>query len=340
MTETQQESSTKLYCNVIAQENGIQPAGYAQHLQTYVLLETPLPWQRNPLSLEPEESQLPSQIADLARLAQEQYKKTGMLTRRSLYIAPDEVYSKDGFRRVMIYQLEGDMASSYKKVEYWVPTEQMGALVWAYFEDQAKLPNYEPYRVPEADTFRDVLVCTHGSRDVACAKFGYPIYKHLRENHADDTQRIWRVTHFGGHLFAPTLVDLPRGDYWAYVDEDVASQIMRRDGDITTLRGHYRGWAGMPPGFSQVLDYTLLMREGWQWQQYMKKATILAQDDDDENPQWADVRIDYRSPDGNVAGTYLARVIVENTVQTIGNSNHDKTHLKAQYAIDGTIESV
>lgn len=58
---------------------------------------------------------------------------------------------------------------------------------------------------------RDILVCTHGSRDVCWGKFGYAIYKLLRARHAaPNGLRVWRTSHIGGHRFASTLLDFPR----------------------------------------------------------------------------------------------------------------------------------
>lgn len=89
----------------------------------------------------------------------------------------------------------------------------MGTLAWALYEAREQLPTFERYRVPDADKVRDILVGTHGTIDVACAKFGYPLYRHLRDTYADEGLRVWRVSHFGGHVFAPTLMDMPTGHY-------------------------------------------------------------------------------------------------------------------------------
>jgi hypothetical protein len=53
-----------------------------------------------------------------------------------------------------------------------------------------------------------VLVCTHGVRDVCCAREGAPVFKGLE---AQGVQNLWQTTHLGGHRFAATLVVLPAG---------------------------------------------------------------------------------------------------------------------------------
>ena len=52
------------------------------------------------------------------------------------------------------------------------------------------------------------LVCTNGQRDLCCARFGLPVYRALREAVGD---RVWQVTHLGGHRFAPNVLVLPTG---------------------------------------------------------------------------------------------------------------------------------
>ena len=52
------------------------------------------------------------------------------------------------------------------------------------------------------------FVCTNGQRDLCCARFGLPLYNRLREPLGE---RVWQVTHLGGHRFAPNVLVLPQG---------------------------------------------------------------------------------------------------------------------------------
>ena len=52
------------------------------------------------------------------------------------------------------------------------------------------------------------LVCTNGQRDVCCARFGLPVYNELKTLVGE---RVWQVTHLGGHRFAPNLLTLGDG---------------------------------------------------------------------------------------------------------------------------------
>ena len=86
------------------------------------------------------------------------------------------------------------------------------------------------------------MVCTHGAVDAACAKFGFPIYRQLRRlaDESNGQVRVWRVSHFGAHIFAPTLIDMPEFRYWGYVEREEAPMIVNRNGSVLRLRNHYR----------------------------------------------------------------------------------------------------
>lgn len=317
----------KSYCNVMALQKGLNPNGHADNFQDAVLLEIPLPWKRN---LYQEANPLPQQAIDLLALWLAEYRQTGQYPHRPLLIAPDAAYSREGYRRVMFYARTGQAFSAFDKCEYSVPVDEMGALLWAYFQAPQDLARFEAWRVPAADSIRDVLVCTHGTIDAACAKFGYPLYKHLREQHANDDLRVWRVSHFGGHVFAPTLMDMPTGHYWAYVEEAQAGQIVRQAGDVRALRGHYRGWAGLARGFLQAAECELWQRYGWEWFCFEKHGEIVLQDDATP-PTWAEVRISYTH--GDLRGVYEARVEVAQHIDTPNNTNDDHTLAFAQYRV-------
>ena len=48
------------------------------------------------------------------------------------------------------------------------------------------------------------LVCTHGKRNVCCARLGVPLAQALATRHPG---QVWETTHVGGHRFAANLVD-------------------------------------------------------------------------------------------------------------------------------------
>lgn len=54
------------------------------------------------------------------------------------------------------------------------------------------------------------LVCTHGKRDVCCARFGRPLAVLLDRALPG---RVWEATHVGGDRFAANVVTVPDGHY-------------------------------------------------------------------------------------------------------------------------------
>ena len=104
------------------------------------------------------------------------------------------------------------------------------------------------------------LVCTHGTRDRCCAKWGMPIWDRVREL---APHRVWQASHLGGHRFAATFVVLPVGLMWGRFEPDaipeLAAALERGElGALDQLRG--RTSYGQP---AQVAEVELRRRHGW-----------------------------------------------------------------------------
>jgi hypothetical protein len=318
----------KEYCNALAREKGLDPVGYAGMFDGAIVLEIPLPWPRK-VFLDPDKvtPEVVETVQTFYALPPEQRPRLVPMA-----IAPDHEYSIPGFRRFIRFNRQPG-AAQFERIEYLVPEQHYGKLAQAALIAPERLSEFAPYRVDAPET-RDLMVCTHGAVDAACAKFGFTLYRYLRQNHAGEHLRVWRCTHFGGHVFAPTLIDLPIGQYWAYVETPQADQIASRAGDHHNLRGHYRGWAGLHHRFLQAAEREAFMRVGWRWLDYSKTATITAQDESDpEKPAWGEVEITFASPDARHAGRYRMRVAVERTITTITTTGMENTHDYAQYRV-------
>ncbi|WP_353354253.1 sucrase ferredoxin [Intrasporangium sp. DVR] len=64
-----------------------------------------------------------------------------------------------------------------------------------------------------------LLICTNGRRDVCCAVRGRPLAAAAAAASSEAAERVWEVSHTGGHRFAPTAVLLPWGQGFARLDE-------------------------------------------------------------------------------------------------------------------------
>ncbi|UWF76947.1 MULTISPECIES: sucrase ferredoxin [Microbacterium] len=98
-----------------------------------------------------------------------------------------------------------------------------------------------------------VLVCTHGRRDVCCARLGRPVAVALD---ARLPGRVWETTHVGGDRFAANTVTLPGGGYHGGLTaEDVDRLVPALDGGRVLLE-RWRGACGIP-GEQQAADYAV-----------------------------------------------------------------------------------
>lgn len=95
----------------------------------------------------------------------------------------------------------------------------------------------EPVQAPVA------LVCTHGKRDVCCARAGRPIAAEL----AKEFPHVWECSHTGGHRFAPVLIALPTGMTYGRTDPEHAREVMAAAEKGLVVADRLRGRAEYPP---------------------------------------------------------------------------------------------
>lgn len=90
---------------------------------------------------------------------------------------------------------------------------------------------------------RVVLTCTNGKRDLCCAVRGRPVAEALAALPGWDS---WESTHLGGHRFAATIMLLPTGDMFGWLDQRSAVTALKRFDAGQLLLSHYRGRSGQP----------------------------------------------------------------------------------------------
>jgi hypothetical protein len=308
-------------CNLFARQQGLDPIGYTGTLDALLAFELPLPWPRGVFE---SRRKLPHLVHDAIAW----FTRETPYRLRPLILGPDPEYSVPGKRRVMWFARPGAPFSEYERSEYLVDEDSLGDLVAALVRGRGRANEFEGDRV--TSTARDLLVCTHGAQDTACGRFGVPFYRQLRDQAQRTSTRIWRVSHFGGHVFAPTVLELPSARFWAYLEEESCSPLLTRSGSAAQLRGNYRGWAGLEGPFLQALERELLVREGWSWLDRPKSAQVLRQDPADE-PQWAEVRIDAWR--GGAATGYLGRVEISHCLPIRPRSDSSELRPYAQYSV-------
>jgi hypothetical protein len=330
------------FCSVVSKINGEDPIGSAGTHDHWLIIELPQPWSAELL----EEPTIKPLIKLVQSLILHQVKL------RPILIAPDSEYSQPGYTRVLYYRRPSLSFANFEKQEFLVLESDTIRLAITLLQHIGNQPNeLEVFQADRVDSqsIRELLICTHGNVDVACSRFGYPLYKVLRHKYADHVKdmRVWRCSHFGGHQFAPTLIDLPTGQYWGRLEPHLLDELIHRTGDISQLRSCYRGWAGLTK-FEQIAEREIWMQEGWKWLDYNKSGCTIAIDQGrwkwlrqllqfipskrlkfilDHRPHaadWAVVHINFTAPNSNVQGTYKARIETKGIIKTMLTSGKDQ----------------
>jgi hypothetical protein len=114
---------------------------------------------------------------------------------------------------------------------------------------------------------RDIVVCTHGTRDRCCGRLGMALALRLDRWAKERAPgvRVWRTSHLGGHRFAPTMVDLPSGRCWGHLDPDRAIDVLEGRVDPDTVGHHYRGSWIAGSSAEQVVEAESWRRVGAKW---------------------------------------------------------------------------
>ena len=256
------------YCSVVSQANGEDPIGTAITADLWIMIEVPRPWAKDPWQRE--------SVALLGLFKSLERHPRWWQRVRILAIAPDRHYSHPGYRHVICYRRPSRLFARYDPDHYCVPQELLPCLVKALLFQTPQLLEFGRDRQTPV---RSLFVCTHTQYDVACGRFGTPLFKMLRQDYARDGRlQVWQTGHFGGHNFAPTLIDFPQGQFWGHLTPEILDVLVHRQGDVTRLKPYYRGWSGLSR-WGQVIERELWMKVGWSWLYCSKGECLIAQDD-------------------------------------------------------------
>ncbi len=322
MTHAEQTETEHRLCSVVSRAAGDDPGGNATPFDSYLGVEIAPPWRDDVAGSK--------YFPEGLRHAIEGAWKAGNIGKFT-GLMPDLEYSREGHTRMLFLKRPEGPFAAYEKLEYLLPNAEVVPFVEALAAPE-RLPRFERYREDTAHV-RDFLVCTHGSRDVCCGKFGYPLYEILRYGYAAASGgllRVWRTSHIGGHRFAPTLLDLPEGRYWGHLEPEALENLAKRSGPVAELRRFYRGWAGLGTRCEQMAEREVFAREGWEWTEYLKEGRVLAVNGEEDR---AEVRIEYHSPGGEISGAYEATVEQDGSVMTLGSSGADLLQEARQYRV-------
>ena len=276
--------------------HGIDPIGSAGHYDAFLLVELPLPWGRDlfdDLALRELEGAVARAESDGVR-----WRILGLMP------SGDERSSSS---KVICYRRGECGFTVFERSEGSVPANSV-VHVCAEIVGGAELTEPTP-----ADggghACRDVLICTHGRRDRRCGAMGARLYEAADGRYGQS--RVWRISHTGGHRFAPTGITFPEGMFWAHLDLPTLDGIVSRGTEPRAIGSHYRG-GGAYEQMAQPAEREAFLLHGWEWLSHVKAAEVTGTDDHGRY----EVRLLHRAPDGN-EGAYEATVGVGRLVHTV-----------------------
>lgn len=238
-TSADPSEAERVRCSLLVRAADLAPAGTAGSPTGFMLVDWPLPWPRD--------------LGEIEELA-EARKLAGAEGLRLQATVPLE----DRPRRVALYRAGDDHAgfAGYEGRE--IDAEPGGA---GAAEAVAALLAGGGRPVPGGE----ILVCTHGRRDVCCGSFGTILAQELMTGEVEATlgRTVRRTSHTGGHRFAPTSIVLPEGTLWAFVDHDLLARVTTASGTVEDLSSRYRGCAGLGSPQLQALEARVLADVGW-----------------------------------------------------------------------------
>jgi hypothetical protein len=285
-------------CADHARALAVDPGGSAITADLLIAVEVPLPWPK-PVFAHPLLEGIDRAVTESGRPA------------RVLAAVPLDPGAADS--AVVAYRRRG---ASMVRTEVRVAPVDIAAAVRALLDDQTDTGGSEQAGDTGDEAVRsraELWVCTQGSHDSCCGRDGMRLAADVAAAGLDVVVR--RVSHTGGHRFAPTALTLPDGRMWGYIDPTLVDQVISCSGSPGGLAERCRGWTGTSTGVAQMAERAVFAEIGWSLDQAIREITVL-DPDADAGPDAATVEVRATWPDG-VTVTYEVGVATTREVPTI-----------------------
>ncbi len=216
-------------CADAARMRGEPLQASAVRYRRFLLLETPGPWGSSAL----DEKRMDAQVArQLTRAAAAADTHVVLIRRPGRHPS-----GGSGTRQRAMAWAFADTSPEAERV------------LWGTWRDPADLLSLDlttaiPGEASATGPQRLALVCTNGKRDQCCAIRGRPVAAAVATATDWDT---WECSHLGGHRFAATIMLLPTGDMFGWLDPESALEVLQRFDAGQLVLSHYRGRSGQPP---------------------------------------------------------------------------------------------
>jgi hypothetical protein len=270
------DPSTSLRCAVRHAAEGVDPGGTAPHWDAVLVVEVPAPWPWDISEAEPFRSLCDAPSATITGA-------DGRIWRPQAVLPAEPV---EGVR-VMAREAAGQAAGLFELREWLLPPGspdlQVQLCAALLGSDEPTVARFSMYRDDPAPGTVDLLLCTHGTRDVCCGGSGTSL--HAAAVSALDAQpvlgfRLWRSSHAGGHRFAPTGMSFPDGVSWSHLDLHSLLEIASRETAGAALPGHVRGAVSVDGAQAQVADREGFRAHGWDWFGASREVTVVSESTD------------------------------------------------------------
>ena len=222
----------RTFCSRQARQADTSPAGTATEATRWLLVEVPAPWGGKALA----ESDLPPDVkSHLLAWEDEADDRRVQFIRR-------ETNAFDTSGRITVFAASVSShpaASTNPPALYALHLDDYGDILHvdlAHLADRSRSSNGAPRSEPI------FLTCTNGRRDACCAKWGRAMAGAMS---AAAGGQAWQTTHLGGHRFAPTLLVLPHGSQYGWLEPDDAGPLVEAHRRERLYRlDRYRGHVG------------------------------------------------------------------------------------------------
>ena len=150
--------------------------------------------------------------------------------------------------------------------------------------------------VPQEEQKRELWICTQGSHDVCCGSEGTSLA--LEASAKFSEVEIRRVSHLGGHRFAPTAITFPERRMWSHLNMEDLQTIFGVSSIDDKLTRKCRGWCGSKTGAEQVAEREGLKIYGRDWDGYVRKSEIISEENSEIRVQVDGIHPESRSQVG------------------------------------------
>ena len=237
-------ADASLRCAAHAEEIGLPPVGSALFVDEIIVVDVSRPWPK------------PVWAADGFTAVPEWVMAAGEAGRRVRVLAAvaDE-NSNDGESAMAATVVHRRVAGSglLERIEHRCAAGLVADLLSVLLLDGL---DASPQTVVDGPAPRaELLICAQGSHDVCCGSRGTAMAVEISAARPEVSVR--RVSHTGGHRFAPTGISLPDGRMWGMFELDEMVAILDRSGSPAAVADRCRGWIGAN-GPGQVAEAAVL----------------------------------------------------------------------------------